>query len=129
MVDQNPISGLPELNLENLAVLNDVGGRDVAMTSRDNVTTLPSWFFGEAPDDSGRIHEATPCAVVLVETSPQDVDAFYFYFYSYNRGANVSQVLEPVNRLLKTLEPGMNFGDHVGDWCVCFHCGARAHLL
>ncbi|KHN96685.1 vacuolar protein sorting-associated protein 62 [Metarhizium album ARSEF 1941] len=115
-VNQVPVSGLPHLHLNNLALLNNVSSGQVALTSNDDVTALPDWLFGEPPDASGRIVNATPCVVILVEQSPRDVDAFFFYFYSYDRGANITQVLEPLNRLIEDTEHGMHFGDHVGDW-------------
>lgn len=116
-----PIDELPELDLDNLALLNDRGldGNPVALTAIDEVTQLPAWFRGENPDESGRLHNATACVVVLVDSegSSGDLAAFYFYFYSYNRGANSTQVLEPIKSMIeKDIEPGMNFGDHVGDW-------------
>ncbi|KAG8416406.1 hypothetical protein J3458_006994 [Metarhizium acridum] len=114
--NQKPISDLPDLDLDNLALLNNVSSGQVALTSNDDVTALPDWLFGQLPDESGRIVNATPCVVILVEQSPRDVDAFFFYFYSYDRGANITQVLEPLNRLIKDTEHGMHFGDHVGDW-------------
>ncbi|KAH7142797.1 hypothetical protein B0J13DRAFT_556036 [Dactylonectria estremocensis] len=129
MVDQKPVPGLPELDLDNLALLNDVhvsSEQVVALTSNDDITTLPPWLFGETPDESGRISNATPCVVVVVERGPRDVDAFYFYFYSYDRGANISQVLEPLNSLAGGMSDGMHYGDHVGDWehnVVRFHDG------
>lgn len=121
MANGKPVDGLPELDLDNLALLNDRGldGEPVALTAIDEVTQLPAWFLGEAPDETGRLHNATACVVVLVESEgdPGDLAAFYFYFYSYNRGANITQVLEPLKGMLEEdLEPGMNFGDHVGDW-------------
>jgi hypothetical protein len=103
------------LGLDNLASLNDIPGQ-VALTSNDDVTSLPAWLLGQTPDESGRIANATPCVVILVEHSPGDVDAFFFYFYSYDRGANMTQVLEPLNGLIQDTEHGMHFGDHVGDW-------------
>ncbi|KAL6874420.1 hypothetical protein HDV57DRAFT_227521 [Trichoderma longibrachiatum] len=115
-INQTRISNLPELGLDNLALLNDVGGGKIALTSNDDVTTLPAWLYGSNPDDSGRIANATPCVVILVEHNARDVDAFFFYFYSYDRGANITQVLEPLNRLIEDTEHGMHFGDHVGDW-------------
>lgn len=120
-VNGEPVDGLPELDLDNLALLNDRGldGNPVALTAIDEVTEMPAWFLGETPDESGKLHNATACVVVLVESegSSGDLAAFYFYFYSYNRGANITQVLEPIKGMLeKELEPGMNFGDHVGDW-------------
>ncbi|KAL6691239.1 hypothetical protein J3F84DRAFT_167744 [Trichoderma pleuroticola] len=116
--NQSSIPDLPKLDLDNLALLNDVktsGGR-IALTSNDDITALPPWLYGSLPDESGRIANATPCVVILVEKSARDVDAFFFYFYSYDRGANITQVLEPLNRLIEDTENGMHFGDHVGDW-------------
>ncbi|RFU79324.1 vacuolar sorting-associated 62 [Trichoderma arundinaceum] len=115
-VDQKAIHDLPKLDLDNLALLNNVSSGEVALTSNDDATTLPAWLFGSIPDESGRIANATPCVVILVEQSARDVDAFFFYFYSYDRGANITQVLEPLNRLIEDTEHGMHFGDHVGDW-------------
>lgn len=113
---------MPELNLDNLALLENISSERVALTSNDDVTTLPAWLYGQNPDEAGRIANATPCVVVLVERSARDVDAFFFYFYSYDRGANITQVVEPLNRLIEDTEHGMHFGDHVGDWLVvlCF---------
>ncbi|KAL1847994.1 hypothetical protein Daus18300_013754 [Diaporthe australafricana] len=122
MVDGEAVEGLPELNLDNLAVLNDDGLDDgpVALTSADDeVTQLPTWLLGETPDETGTLHNATACVVILVESEggSGDLGAYYFYFYSYNRGPNITQVLEPIKGMLEEgLEPGMHFGDHVGDW-------------
>lgn len=82
MVHTTPIAGLPELDLDNLALLNEGLGASgqVALTANDDITKLPRWLFGEVPDASGRLQTATPCAVILVE-SEQDsshTDAFYF---------------------------------------------------
>jgi hypothetical protein len=115
-VNQSSLPDLPELDLNNLGLLNDISSEEVALKSNDDVTTLPAWLYGQDPDESGRIANATPCVVILVERSARDVDAFFFYFYSYDRGANISQVLEPLDRLIKDTEHGMSFGDHVGDW-------------
>ncbi|KAM0251872.1 hypothetical protein ACHAQJ_007985 [Trichoderma viride] len=115
-VNQTSLLDLPQLDLNNLALLNNISSEKVALTSNDDVTTLPAWLFGQNPDESGRIANATPCVVILVEQSPRDVDAFFFYFYSYDRGANITQVLEPLNRLIEDTEHGMHFGDHIGDW-------------
>lgn len=93
-----------------------MGSGQVALTAVDDVTTLPTWLYGETPDGSGKIQNATSCVVVLVERGPIDIDAFYFYFYSYDRGPNLTQVAEPVNRLVKDDRSGTHFGDHVGDW-------------
>ncbi|KAF7542384.1 hypothetical protein G7Z17_g11619 [Cylindrodendrum hubeiense] len=117
MLDGKPIADLPELDLDNLEILNHYGPH-IPLTSNDDPTTYPSWFYGEAPDAAGRIHNATPSCVILVERSEVDLDAFYFYFYSYNEGPNITQVLEPFNQLVggDKVATGMNFGDHIGDW-------------
>lgn len=74
------------------------------------------WLFGQPPDASGKIHDATPCVVIVVEKSERDVDAFYFYFYSYDQGANITMVLPPLDRLIIDTTGGKHFGNHVGDW-------------
>lgn len=118
------LDGLPNLDLDNLAILNGKsnGNAPVALTATDDITKWPSWLNGETPvGSSGDLQNATACVVILVE-SEQDsriMDAFYFYFYSYNRGANITMVLEPLRGLLEgKLEDNMHFGDHVGDWLV-----------
>ena len=115
MLNRSPVPGPPELGLDNLESLNEFGDH-VCLTSKVDPTTEPSWLFGEAPDSSGRIRNAVPCCVILVEKGPRDVDAFFFYFYSYNRGGNISQVLDPLDKLFGDDVGGMHFGDHVGDW-------------
>ncbi|KAH6962432.1 hypothetical protein BKA56DRAFT_560182 [Ilyonectria sp. MPI-CAGE-AT-0026] len=119
IINQKPVPGLPELDLDNLALLNDIdvgAGQVAALTSNDDITDLPAWLFGETPDESGRISNATPCVVIAVERGPRDVDVFFFYFYSYDRGANISQVLPPLNSLAGGMADGMHYGNHVGDW-------------
>lgn len=111
-----PVEGLPELDLGNLAILNEAGPEAVALTSNDNVTSLPAWLYGETPDASGRIGNATACVIIVIEKSPMVVDAFYWYFYSYDRGPNITQVLEPLNGIFGDHPPEYSFGDHVGDW-------------
>lgn len=128
-VNERPVPGVPALDLDNLDLLNHVDvdvNQVVALTSNDDVTTLPSWLYGETPDEKGRISNATACAVIIVEQSARDVDAFFFYFYSYDRGANISQVLEPLNSFAMGMADGMHYGCHVGDWehnMVRFHDG------
>ncbi|KAJ0363696.1 hypothetical protein COL26b_012863 [Colletotrichum chrysophilum] len=121
-VDRKPITGLPSLDLDNLEILNEYGNKDhVALVSDDDPTTYPKWLYGEAPDETGRIHNSTPCVVVIVEKNERELDAFYFYFYSFNEGPNITQVLEPLDRLVKgpKAASGMHFGDHIGD-CLSF---------
>lgn len=116
-VNKKPISGLPPLDLDNLEILNESEG-EVALVSSEDPLTFPEWLLGVAPDSTGQIHNATPCVVIIVEKNQVEVDAFYFYFYSWNEGPNVTQVLEPLDRLLQGSEAGegMSFGLHVGDW-------------
>jgi hypothetical protein len=121
-------------DLDNLGNLNQFGGGgyNVSLTSNDDVAAepVPSWLLGTEPDQSaqGLTRNATPCVVVLVEKRHRDLDAFYFYFYSFNRGQNISQVREPVNRMARLDgKEGMAFGDHVGDWWVHRCCRVSAH--
>ncbi|KAK1624692.1 vacuolar protein sorting-associated protein 62 [Colletotrichum phormii] len=116
-LDGNPIFDVATLDLDNLETLNRFGD-EVALTSNDDPLSYPEWIHGATPDADGRISNATPCVVVLVEKGERDLDAFYFYFYSFNEGMNISQVLEPFNRMVKgeKTQSGMHFGDHVGDW-------------
>ncbi|GKT65660.1 vacuolar protein sorting-associated protein 62 [Colletotrichum tofieldiae] len=118
-LDGKQVPDIPALDLDNLEILNQFGD-EVALTSKDDPTTYPAWLLGATPDTDGKIHNATPCVVILVEKNKRDVDAFYFYFYSYNEGPNVTQVLEPINRMVKgeKAASGMHFGDHIGDWLV-----------
>ncbi|KAG6113668.1 hypothetical protein E4U31_000101 [Claviceps sp. LM219 group G6] len=116
-IDQVSVPNLPSLTLDNLALLNGLNGT-VALTSKDDVTTLPSWLMGDVPDETGRTANATSCVVILVDKGQDEVDAFYFYFYSYDRGANLTQVVEPLNHLVEDTQHGVPFGDHVGDWQV-----------
>lgn len=105
------------MSLNNLDLLKPFG-RETALTSNDDVTKSPNWLYGEQPDASGIISNATPCAVIILEKTPRDVDVFYFYFYSYDRGANVTQVLPPFNAIftLNETEQKIHYGDHIGDW-------------
>ncbi|KAK1704431.1 hypothetical protein BDP67DRAFT_212852 [Colletotrichum lupini] len=127
MVHMEPIRGLPQLDLDNLAMLNDYWNNGpVSLTANGDITSLPTWLFGETPDETGKLHNATSCVVITVDKGSGDLDAFYFYFYSYDQGANITQVLPPMNGLIEDTEHGMHFGDHVGDWehnMIRFHDG------
>ncbi|OLN97839.1 putative vacuolar protein sorting-associated protein TDA6-like protein 1 [Colletotrichum chlorophyti] len=116
-IDGKPLQHLPPLDLDNLEILNDRED-DVALTSNDDPLAYPPWLLGATPDSEGKVHNATPCVVIMVEKNQRDVDVFYFYFYSYNEGPNITQVLEPFNRMVrgKNVELGIHYGDHVGDW-------------
>ncbi|KIX03859.1 uncharacterized protein Z518_07412 [Rhinocladiella mackenziei CBS 650.93] len=114
----DPLPDPPTLTLDTLSSLNKYarGGKRVYLTSNDRVTAMPDWFLGETPDATGGLHNSTACAVVVVEKTEHDLDAFYFYFYSYNEGADIEQVLPPLNRLIPEAKPGDHYGNHVGDW-------------
>lgn len=116
-LDDDPIPDLPPLTLDNLDLLNEYGDQ-VALKANEDPITHPQWAKGEAPDAAGRVRDATPCVVVLVDKNERDVDAFYFYFYSYNEGPNITQVLPPLNTYVHgpKVDSGMHFGNHVGDW-------------
>lgn len=118
-LDRKPLTDLPELDLDNLEILNQFGD-EVALTSNDqDPTAYPPWIFGQAPDEAGLTRNATPCAVILVEKSESVLDAFYFYFYSFNEGPNITQVMEPLDSIIlgdSGFDPSLHFGNHVGDW-------------
>ncbi|KAG5982253.1 hypothetical protein E4U55_002144 [Claviceps digitariae] len=101
MVDQKPVPDLPHMTLDNLALLNGLEAASVALTSNDDVSTLPSWLLGDMPDETGKTANATSCVVILVEKGHDEVDAFYFYFYSYDRGPNLTQVMEPEHNMVR----------------------------
>ena len=125
-LDYTPIEGLPPLNLSNLDQLNRFEkGRDVFLTSNDNVEDRPEWLGGQVniPDDytddsknhgsdsqatSPRFrtlgrggHSDAPAVLVTINKGDGIVDAFWFFFYSYNLGNVVFNV---------------RFGNHIGDW-------------
>lgn len=95
------------LNTSNLNALNGLGGTNVYLTSKDDVTTKPSWLQGNAPDSKGKT-AGTTAAVITYDHGDGTVDAFYMYFYSYNWGGIVRI---PVFNI-----PLGNYGNHVGDW-------------
>ena len=116
-LDYKEVDDVPQLDMDNLEILNPYGDQ-VALTSNDDPTTYPAWLLGETPDSTGLTRNSTPCVVILVEKTEEVVDAFYFYFYSYNEGPNVTQVMEPIDRLLgnEKFDQSNHFGNHVGDW-------------
>ena len=96
------VDGAPSpLTLDNLASLNNLGGKNVYLTSVDDITKNPSWLNGVKPDGSGKTNGAVSCAVIVNDHGAGNVDAYYMYFYAYNEGDTVL---------------GQEIGDHVGDW-------------
>ena len=125
-LNYTPIEGLPQLNLSNLDQLNRFEkGRDVFLTSNDNVEDRPDWLGGQVniPDEytdnsktyrsdsqatspnlgtrSHGGHSDAPAVLVTINKGDGIVDAFWFFFYSYNLGNVVLNI---------------RFGNHIGDW-------------
>ncbi len=129
-LNYTPIQG--RLQYSNLTNLNDLNnfekGRNVYLTSNDNVEERPDWLGGQKniPDDFGEEQEEVnmgqagarpqfrklgaqshggrsdaPAVLLTVNKGNGIVDAFWFYFYSYNLGNIVFNI---------------RFGNHVGDW-------------
>jgi hypothetical protein len=89
------------LTLDNLNSLNDLGGVNVYLTSKDNVEENPGWILGVKPDSTGKTDGAVSCAIIVNDHGGGLVDAFYMYFYAFNYGGTYF---------------GFTIGDHVGDW-------------
>lgn len=85
------------LTLDNLSSLNNLGGKNVYLTSNVKPTQNPEYFLGVLPDNDGRTDGAVSCAIIVNDHGDGTVDAFYFYFYAFDHGA-------------------LNIGNHVGDW-------------
>jgi hypothetical protein len=96
------VEGAPSpLTLDNLDSLNALGGKNVFLTSLDDVTTNPAWLNGVKPDGAGKTNGAASTAVIVNDHGAGNIDAFYMYFYAYNGGPFVID---------------QEVGDHVGDW-------------
>lgn len=91
------VVGDQPLTLDNLSSLNNLGGKDVYLTSNVKATQNPDYFLGVLPDSDGRTDGAVSCAIIVNDHGDSTVDAFYFYFYAFDHGA-------------------LNIGNHVGDW-------------
>jgi hypothetical protein len=79
------LPGVPaDLTLHNLDELNALGGggREIFLTSADDVTTNPRWIEGVAPDATGRTPNAVCCVVIVADRGGGGLDAFYMYFYA-----------------------------------------------
>ena len=127
-LDYTPIQDLLQaFNLTNLDQLNEYEkGKNVFLTSNDNVEDRPDWLGGEKniPDDytedawrnirqQAQLHATkkvkdysggrsdAPAVLITVNKGHGIVDAFWFYFYSYNLGNVVLNI---------------RWGNHVGDW-------------
>jgi hypothetical protein len=73
-----------QYNLSNLDQLNSLGGQNVCLTSKVDITTNPTWLKGVTPDSTGKTNGAVSCAIITTDHGNGLVDAFYMYFYAYN---------------------------------------------
>ena len=77
------------LTLQNLDRLNASGGKDVYLTSKNDITTDPSWLRGVTPDASGKTKDAISAVIIVNDKGEGVVDAFYMYFFAYNAGGSI----------------------------------------
>jgi hypothetical protein len=100
-----PIEGAPDrLSLQNLHLLNDLGGKEVYLTSNEDLFKMPEYLHAKAPDSKTlQTKDAVSCVVIVVDKGDGIMDAFYMYFYTFNQGPSVL---------------GHELGDHLGDWYV-----------
>ena len=97
------ISDAPELTLDNLNVLNDLGGDNVYLASTPRLTRIPHFLYGQIPNQKTlQTKDAVSCVIALAEKENGKIlDAFYIYFYAFNEGPNAL---------------GHRIGNHLGDW-------------
>jgi hypothetical protein len=95
-VDFKAVSDQP-FSLDNLSSLNDLGGKDVYLTSTTRPDLHPAYLYGLPPDDNGATNGAVSSTIIINDHGNDTVDAFYFYFYAFDRGA-------------------LYIGNHVGDF-------------
>lgn len=67
---------------------NSNNGKDIYLTSNEDITANPTWIEGIKPDAEGRIEEKIG-VIVMVEKENGVVDVFYFYFWAFNFGGKV----------------------------------------
>lgn len=97
------INDVPDpLTLDNLDALNELGGKEIFLTSTSSVLKIPNYLHGQAPNPKTlQTENSTSCAITIVEKEDDIVDAFYMYFYTLNAGPIVM---------------GHEIGNHLGDW-------------
>lgn len=90
MIEREPAPDTAQsLDLETLDRLNAFGanqGKDIYLTSRDDITSNPQWLMGAEDFEATDSHTG---AIILVEKGNGVVDAFYFVFWAYNYGGDV----------------------------------------
>jgi hypothetical protein len=89
------------LTLDNLAELNNLGGKDVYLTSKVRPDKNPKYLRGVLPNDKGETEGAVSTAVIVNDHGDDTVDAFYLYFYAFDHGG---------------FYVGQDIGNHIGDW-------------
>lgn len=97
------VRGAPKpLSLDNLHLLNELGGESIYLTSIENVIKLPKFLGGKKPDTKTlQTKDAFSCVIICVDKGNGILDAFYMYFYTFNEG--------PIGF-------GHRVGNHLGDW-------------
>jgi hypothetical protein len=89
------------LTLDNLAELNNLGGKNVYLTSKVRPDQNPKYLRGVLPDDKGETEGAVSTIVIVNDHGNDTVDAFYLYFYAFDYGG---------------FYVGQDIGNHIGDW-------------
>lgn len=102
-VNHTAVEGVPDpLTLDNLDKLNEFGGKNIYLTSTENLIKYPKFLHGKKPDSKTlQTGKAKSCVVVVVEKGDSILDAFYMYFYTFNEGPTAL---------------GHTVGNHLGDW-------------
>ena len=93
IVERKPISDttidLGTLNLLNAGRRHNglcEDGKNIYLTSRDDITLDPQWLKGAEDLRAGNAHTG---AIIVVEKGKGVVDVFYFVFWAYNYGGDV----------------------------------------
>jgi hypothetical protein len=89
------------LTLDNLAELNDLGGKNVYLTSKIKPDENPEYLHGVLPNDKGETEGAVSTTVIVNDRGNDTVDVFYMYFYAFDYGG---------------FYVGQDIGNHIGDW-------------
>lgn len=90
------------LTLDNLDELNKLGGKNIYLSSKEDVVTLPKFLHGQEPDPlTYKTNNAKSCVVIVVDKGNGTIDAFYMYWYTFNEGPSAI---------------GHQVGNHLGDW-------------